>query len=200
MLKKLLVCLSLVCAASLAYAAEEPDHAIHEELRGILRTIESAINSGEYDKMLPVLSEQIRATPVNQEFIPNKNGVIPYFTKWFGKGGYLAKLEMNLNADQLTELSKDKSWGIVTGDGIEKYILSDGRPYELHTRWTATLVKEADERWRLRAIHMGTNFLDNPILAQAERAVISMTMAGAGGGLLVGLFLGWLLVRRKKKA
>ena len=200
MLKKLFFCLSLICAASMAYAAEEPDHVIHEELRGVLRTIESAVNSGEYDKMLPVLSEQLRATVITQEFMPNKSEVIPYFTKWFGEGGPLAKLEMNLNADQLTELAADKSWGIVTGDGIEKYILSDGRPYELHTRWTATVVKEADERWRLRSIHMGTNFLDNSILAQAERAVISMTTAGAGGGLLVGLFLGWLFGRRKKKA
>ena len=200
MLKKLFFCLSLICAVSVAYAAEEPDHAIHEELRGVLRTVESAINSGEFDKMLPVLSEQVRVTPVTQEFIPNKSEVIPYFTKWFGKDGYLAKLEMNLNADQLTELAADKSWGIVTGDGIEKYLLSDGRPYELHTRWTATMIKEADERWRLRAIHMGTNFLDNPILAGAERAVISITVAGAGGGLLVGLFFGWLFGRRKKKA
>ena len=200
MLKKLFFCLSLICAASLAYAAEEPDHVIHEELRGVLRTVESAINSGEYDKMLPVLSEHIRATPATQEFIHNKSEIIPYFTKWFGKGGYLAKLEMNLNADQLTELAPDKSWGIVTGDGIEKYILSNGRPYELRTRWTATMVKEADERWRIRAIHMGTNFLDNPILAEYKRAVIPLTMAGAGGGLLVGLFLGWLFGRRKKKA
>jgi Ketosteroid isomerase homolog len=199
MLKKLFFCLSLICAASLAYADEEPDHVIHEELRGVLRTIESAINSGEYDKMLPVLSEQIRATPITQEFISNKSEIVPYFTKWFGKGGYLAKLEMNLNADQLTELAADKSWGIVTGDGIEKYTLSDGRPYELRTRWTATLIKEADERWRLRAIHMGTNFLDNAILTEVERTVTSVTIAGVGGGLLVGLLLGWLFGRRKKK-
>ena len=199
MLKKLFFCLSLICAASLAYAAEEPDHAIHEELRGVLRTIESAINSGEYDKMLPVLSEQVRATPVTQEFIHNKSEIVPYFTKLFGKGGELAKLEMNLNADQLTELAADKSWGIVTGDGIEKYVLSDGRPYELHTRWTAALIKEADERWRLRAIHMGVDFLDNPVLAEYKRSAIYMTMAGAGGGLLVGLFFGWLFARRKKK-
>jgi LPXTG-motif cell wall-anchored protein len=46
---------------------------------------------------------------------------------------------------------------------------------------------------------MGANVLDNPILAEAERAVRSMTMVGAGGGLLVGLFLCWLFSRRKKK-
>jgi ketosteroid isomerase-like protein len=198
MLKKLFFCLSLICATSMAFAAEEPDHAIHEELRGVLRTIESAVNSGEYDKMLPVLSEQVRGTLVNQEFIPNKSEVIPFFTKWFGEGGDIAKLEMDLTADRLTELAADKSWGIVTGDGVEKYTLSDGRPREFHTRWTATLVKEADDRWRLRAIHMGTSFLDNPFLAEVEQAAKSMTMAGAGGGLLVGLLIGWLLGCRKK--
>jgi len=125
---------------------------------------------------------------------------MPYFTKWFGKGGYLAKLEMHFNADKLTELSTDKSWGIVTGDGIEKYILSDGRPYEMHTRWTATVAKEADGHWRIRALHIGTNFLDNPILSEAERALKSAALAGAGGGVVVGLILGWLFGRRKKKA
>ena len=28
-------------------SAEEPDHAIHEELRGVLRDVQSAINSGQ---------------------------------------------------------------------------------------------------------------------------------------------------------
>ena len=37
-------------------AAEEPDHAIHEELRGVLREVQSAINSGQYDRMLPYLA------------------------------------------------------------------------------------------------------------------------------------------------
>lgn len=198
MFKRILLVMAMIGAA-LSVQAEEPDHAIHEELRGVLKLLESAINSGDYDKMVPVISKQVRATPVNQEFLANPAEVSAYFKKWFGPGGYLKKLEIKLEADALTELSPDKSWGIVRGKGIEKYILSDNRPYELHTRWTATMVKEEDGRWRIRAIHIGTDFLNNPILAEAEGAISRVGIAGALGGLAIGGFAGWF-IRRKKKA
>jgi ketosteroid isomerase-like protein len=198
MLRKILLVGLVLAGATFPTWAEEPDHAIHEELRAVMKQIETAINTGDFDKMLPVLSEKVRATPINQEFLSNHAEVSAYFKKWFGKGGYLKALQIAFNADALTELSADKSWGVVRGSGIEKYILSDGRPYELHTRWTATVAKETDGRWRIRAIHVGTNFLDNPILTEAETALGKA--AGIGGviGLLVGGLIVWF-VRRKKK-
>lgn len=200
MLKNVLLGLIFVFASWASHAAEESDHEIHEELRGVLKVVESAINSGDYDKMLPVLSEQIRATPVNQEFLTSRTDVSRYFAKWFGKDGYLSKLEIHFTPDALTELSADKSWGLVVGSGVEKYILRDGRPYELHTRWTATMAKESDGHWRVRGIHVGTNFLDNPILSEAEHSLGKAAAGGAAGGLLGGLAIGWLIGRRKKKA
>ena len=48
----------------------------------------------------------------------------------------------------------------------------------------------------------GTNFLDNPILAEAKRAVVKYaSIAGGAGlvlGLVLGLLLGFLLGRRKE--
>lgn len=198
MLKRFCLAALFILIGVPALAAEEADHAIHEELRAVLRQTESAINSGEFDKMLPVLSDKIRATPVNQEFLSSHADVSAYFKKWFGSGGYLKTLEMKLTPDALTELSDDKTWGIVRGNGVEKYILADGRPYELKTRWTATMVKESDGRWRIRAIHIGTDFLNNPILGEAERALGKGIGAGIAGGLLLGLLLGWLVFRKKK--
>lgn len=196
---RILLLLSCLFGSALPALAEEADHAIHEELRGVLKTVETAINTGDFDKMLPVLSEQVRATPVNQEFLSGRPAVSAYFKKWFGQGGYLKKLEMQLDADELTELSADKSWGLVRGKGVEKYILADGRPYELHTRWTATVLREEDGKWRIRGIHIGTDFLDNPILSEAEHALGKSAGLGALGGLLLGLGSGWLLFRRKQK-
>ena len=64
--------LQMLCvAAALLVAqpglAEEPDHAIHEELRGVLHEIVSAIDSGQFDKMLPYLAPNVEATSVTQE-------------------------------------------------------------------------------------------------------------------------------------
>src|SRR5258705_7152283 len=104
----LIVCLLFTLPA---FAAEEADHAIHQELRGILTTVQTAVNSGNYDAMLPVLSKDIQATTITQEVMSGHDGVSAYFKKWFGPGGFLKKLEMSLNADELTKLSPDKTWG-----------------------------------------------------------------------------------------
>jgi ketosteroid isomerase-like protein len=180
------------------FASPEPDHEIHQELRGILTTVQGAINSGNYAAMLPVVSEDLRATTITQEVILGRKGVVPYFTKWFGPGGYLKKLDIQLSADVLTELSPDKTWGIVVGSATEGYTLTDGRRFPMKSRWTATVAKESDGRWRLRAIHFGTNFLDNPILDEAGAVGKKYTVTGVVGGLVVGLGLGFLVGRRKR--
>ena len=194
-------CLVLACLliALPTYAEDaEPDHELHQELRAILSTLQTSINSGNYDAMLPVISQNIRATTVNQEVLSNHQEVSAYFKKWFGPGGYLKKLDMSLQADALTELSADKTWGAVRGAGVERYTLADGRKYDIKTRWTATVAKEADGKWRLRTIHIGTNFLDNPILSEAEHAIPKMAAAGVLVGILFGALGGYLFARRKK--
>ena len=195
MVKRLFVVFLLVALP--AMAAEEADHEIHQELRGILMTVQNAVNSGNFDAMLPVLSKDIEATTITQEVMRGHQEVSAYFKKWFGPGGYLKKLQMQLTADALTELSPDKTWGVVRGSAIESYTLADGRKYDMKSRWTATVVKEADGKWRLRTIHFGTNFLDNPILDAAKQAVVRYAALAGGIGLLVGALLGFLLARRK---
>jgi ketosteroid isomerase-like protein len=180
------------------YAAEEPDHAIHEELRAVLSTVETAINDAKIAEMLPVISQDIRATTINQEVISSRDEVTGYFNRWFGPGGYLKKLHMTLHPDAVTELSADKSWGLVRGSGVEAYTLADGRVFDMLTRWTAVMQKDEDGKWRLRSIHIGTNFLDNPILAAAKSALRNVGLAAGGGGILAGGLLGFFIGRRKK--
>lgn len=177
--------------------AQEADHEIHQELRAVLNTIQTSINSGNYDAMLPVVSDSIRATTITQEVMSNRDEVSAYFKKWFGPGGYLKKLDMHFTADALTELSPDKTWGIVRGSGVENYTLADGRQYPMKTRWTAVLAKEADGKWRLRAIHIGTNFLDNPVLDDAKHAVVRYAAIAAVIALALGVLVGFLWGRRK---
>ena len=192
-MRKLLACLLF----TFPLFAQEADHEIHQELRAVLTTVQNAINSGNYDAMLPVISDSVRATTITQEVMSNRADVSAYFRRWFGQGGFLKKLDMHLNADALTELSPDKTWGLVRGSGIENYTLSDGRQYPMKTRWTAVLIKEADGKWRLRAIHIGANFLDNPILDDAKSAVVRYASIAGVAGIVVGVLIGFLFGRRK---
>jgi hypothetical protein len=38
--------------------------------------------------------------------------------------------------DKLTELSPDKSWGLVRGKALEHYEANDGDVFDFTTRWT----------------------------------------------------------------
>jgi ketosteroid isomerase-like protein len=188
--------LAALCAAPLAWA-EEPDHAIHEELRGVLREVVAAINSGQYDKMLPYLTENVEATSITQEVMSSRADVSKYFQEWFGPAGYMRKMEMRLDADALTELSPDKSWGLVRGKALEHYEAKDGDVFDFDTRWTAVMVRGDDGKWRLRAIHFGTNDLDNPVLTKVRRTLMRNGIIAAIASLLIGLALGWWIGRRR---
>lgn len=181
-----------------AVYAQESDEAIHQELRTILASLQDAINGGDYDAMLPAVSPDIRATTINQETLSSRTEVSDYFKRWFGPGGYLAKLEMTMTPDALTELSPDRTWGLARGTGVERYTLADGRTYDMQTRWTAVVAKESDGEWRLRGMHIGTNFLDNPILTEAANAVRNVGIGAAAGGLLIGALGGFFFGRRRK--
>ncbi len=189
--------LALLCVAPLAWA-EEPDHAIHEELRGVLGEVVTAMNTGQYDKMLPYLTEDVEATSITQEVMSNRAEVSKYFQEWFGPTGYMRKMEISLDADKLTELSPDKSWGLVRGKALEHYEAKDGDLFDFVTRWTAVMVRSDDGKWRLRAIHFGTNHLDNPVLTKVQRTLIRDAIIGGIVSLIVGLALGWWIGRRRE--
>ncbi|MBK8891221.1 MAG: nuclear transport factor 2 family protein [Dechloromonas sp.] len=179
-------------------SAEEPDHAIHEELRGVLREVQSAINSGQYDKMLPYLTPDVEATSVTQEVMSSRADVSKYFQTWFGPAGYMRKMTMTLDADKLTELSPDKRFGLVRGKALEHYEAKDGDIFDFDTRWTGVMAVGDDGKWRLRAIHFGTSHLDNPVLTKVKRTLVRDGIIASITALLVGLALGWWLGRRRR--
>ena len=187
---------ALVIVSATRAVAQEADHEIHEQLRAMLRDIETAIDSSQFDRMLPLLDERVAATSITQEVMDSRTGVSNYFKEWFGPSGYMKSMKMKLVPDALTELSPDKSWGLVRGAGIEHYEAKDGDQFDFKTRWTAVVTRGSDERWRLRAIHFGTNHLDNPVLWKVQRTLTRYGIAGAAAALAVGGLTGFWLGRR----
>jgi hypothetical protein len=70
----------------------------------------------------------------------------------------------------------------------------------MKTRWTATVIKDTDGKWRILTLHIGTDFLDNPILAVAENSTKYFAMAGGAAGLVLGLLIMFLWGRSRKAA
>jgi len=201
MLKKIRILLLLIATTLVPHgvlATEEPDHAIHEELRALLKGMEKAVNEERYTDLAPYFHKDIRVTTINQEIISSRDEIATYFNRWFGPDGYLKKVDMKLDADALTELYANKTMGIVRGTGDENYILSDSRYYEMKTRWTATVIKDTDGKWRILSLHIGTNFLDNPIVTEIENSLIYFSIGGLIAGILLMLIIGKLRKRKEK--
>lgn len=195
-MRKIMLAVFLLLSANLS-SATEPDQAVHEALRGLLQGIEKAITEERYADLAPFFSEGMQVTTINQEVLTKREDIAPYFQRWFGSGGFLKKLDIKLTADDLTRFDPDKKYGTVIGSGLEKYILSDGRSFDMKTRWTATVIYDPDGQWRILTLHIGTDFLDNPILAKAESSLMLFAVGGAAGGLVIGLLLMAFLKRRK---
>ena len=191
-----LVMVALLLLAGRALA-EAPDQTIHDELRGLLHGIEQAVNEERYGDLAPYFHQDMRVTTINQEVLASPGEIAPYFQRWFGPGGFLKKVDMTLTADALTRLDPEKRYGMVTGSGLEKYMLTDGRSFDMKTRWTATLARSEDGKWRILALHIGTDFLDNPVLAAVEKSLVYFAAGGMAAGLVIGLLVMAFLRRRK---
>lgn len=180
--------------------AEEPDHEIHEELRQLVRKAEASIGAGRYEEVLPLLTDDFEGTSLTQDPIRGRDGVRDYFQLWFGPGGYMKSMSLRIEPDTLTDLSADKSWGVVTGAGREHYEAKNGDTFDFDTRWTTVMERGDDGQWRVRAIHFGTNHLDNPVLWKVRDAVITWGAIGATGLGLVAFGAGWLVGRRTSRS
>lgn len=197
MFKALLAVVLLVVSGSV-FAVDGAEQADHQQLREMLHGIENAINSEKYENLAPFFDEKLQVTTINQEVISKRPEIGLYFQRWFGPGGYLKKLEISLRPDALTEFYANRTIGVVRGAGIENYVLADGRTFEMKTRWTATVSKDASGTWRILALHIGTNFLDNPLLNKAEASLIYFGVGGfMAGSLLMGILV-FVLMRRKR--
>ena len=178
-------------------AEKEGNHEIHQELRGLLNGIEKELNSGNYEGIAPYFHENLRITTITQETITSRKEIGEYFSKHFGPERFLKSMKAKFEADELTQLYGNDTYGIVRGTGNEFYALNDGREYDMKIRWTATVMKDTDGKWRLLTFHSGTDFLENPILNEAKNSIKYTIGGGLLAGVLLGCFLMWLLMRKK---
>lgn len=197
MAKWFLIVLLLFGGYTLSAAEQGADEADHEELRALLHGLENAVNTEHYELLPQYFHKNMTVTMSNQDVLSSREDIGKFFAFWFGKDGYLKHVDMELTADAPTSFYAGKTIGIVRGSGVENTYLSDSRFFPMKTRWTATVIKGDDGQWRILALHIGVNFLENPILSMVEKSGVYFTLFGTAGGLLIGFLTGYFIRRRR---
>lgn len=186
------VAVTLAVALSALAAGAEERQADHARLREMLRTVTSAVNDNQLDKLLPLLDDDFALTMLDQTLITSPDELKAYFRRHFeAPGAVLRSVHIEPEADVLTRFL-DETSGVNRGTSTDTYTLRTGTQVVLHTRWSGVF-RKLDGRWKIVSLHVGANVLDNPMLDFARRG---RQLWGAGG-VVLGALLGFALGRRR---
>ena len=150
-------------AAAPAQDAGVNREADHQALRELKTKVATAVSHQDLKTLMTCFAKDFALTLVDQTVITNEASLAAYYARMFtDKEALISKLETTVDADILTRFT-DANTGYCYGGGLDAYTLKDGRVFKIKNRWTAVVVKEGGT-WKAAAVHVGVNFLDNPVL------------------------------------
>lgn len=195
----LALCSFLLSSALLAQAPAPADReADHNALRAMLTKSMEALNTRNFDGMVPLLHPKFTIITVdNQKFVGVEAFKKYYLGLFDGPNAMLTKMETRLAADELT-LFLDDDTGIAYGTSQDTFHFKDGDVRTMNTRWTAVTQKEGGQ-WKLVNAHFSANLLDNPVLDASKSYAKKLAIGAAIGGIVIGALVA-LLLRRKQSA
>jgi uncharacterized protein (TIGR02246 family) len=174
---------STVCAQETEPAAEDP---AHNELRSLRDGLLDAFEKQDIERMLTFLAPDIVIVVQNAEVIRGHDGVRKFHQRMSqGEDRVVESLKSELKVDELSTLYGDDT-AISFGTMDDHFKLRRGMEFDLHSRWTATAVRQ-DDRWQLASFHVSTNMFDNGV----SNLYIKWSAITSGGvALVVGCVLG----------
>jgi uncharacterized protein (TIGR02246 family) len=192
-MKALALAALLVLPAVHASAQAAPAD-VHDELRKLRDEMTAAIERGDIGAVLAHLHPDVVFTPMDGRVCRGPAEVRAYFERMMkGPDRVVKAIDIDMTVDRLTDLyGAARDTGIAYGSADDRYTLSNGLAFRLHTRWTCSLVRQ-DGRWLITSFQTSPNLFDNPLLNRAKQA------AWWAGGIaaLLGLIAGFLLGRRR---
>jgi ketosteroid isomerase-like protein len=186
--------LALFVAGAVSAQNQTAEDPAHQELRQLRDGLLAAMNKADIEASLAFLHTNCVITWHNAEVSRGHEGVRAYNARVrTGPNRIVESFHCDVKVDELTILYGGDT-GISFGSSDEQYKLASGKTLNVKGRWSATLVKEGG-RWLVANLHASTNLFDNAMLDTVKK------MAGVAGlvCLVAGVFLGWLVGRRRKR-
>ena len=192
------VCLgfALVHAQEKIPADKDP---AHDKLRAMRDVLVEAANRSDLEAMLSHVHKNVVITWQNAETNRGHEDLRSFYKRMMiGEDRVVESVTQDLKVDELSILYGGDV-AVAFGDLNEEYKLTNGTQFDLHSRWTATLVKEGD-RWVVASYHVSANLFDNPLLTVAKNALYLIGAIASVIGLALGVIMTIIVtkVRRKK--
>jgi len=152
----------LLCMFQLGAAADADRFADHQALRTLRDSVQVALNKGNIQDLRACLARDFTFITSEQTVLTNWTAVATYWDGLFRNDKSPVKgMATKITADVLTQFAGPDT-GYCHGTSRDVYTLRNNRKIALKNTWSALLVKEQGE-WKVRAVHVGVNFLDNPV-------------------------------------
>jgi ketosteroid isomerase-like protein len=177
----------LCCLLPAAWAAEDTRNADLAHFRE--RALE-ALNAGDIAALTPLIAERAHLTFLDQTTVGGAAELDTHLAAIKKRYG-IASWHFSPQVDRETFFPRPDI-ACAAGSCVETYTMEDGSENVFNTRWTATLVRTADG-WRLSTLHVGSDPVDNPIVARLTEstgwamffsAVIAFAIAVGGTAVI----------------
>jgi ketosteroid isomerase-like protein len=181
-----------------AQPADVNHQADHVALRALRERVVTALGNQDMKTLTSCFATNFAFTTVTQDVLTNETQVQEFFDHMFrGDGALITSLKTEPKADILTRFLSDNV-GVCYGTSKDTYTMKSGEVVEMNVRWSATVVKE-DGEWKVSIAHVGTDFLNNPVLDRVTSFWKKAVCATGSAGIVVGGIIGWILGRRGRK-
>lgn len=182
-------------AASDAGPTEPSVDQLHDELRAVRATMETALNEKDLDALTAHVTPDVVFTTMNGDVVHGPDGIRDYYRKMMeGEDRVVDSISAHFVPDDLSILL-DPDAAVAFGSTEDRYELAGGRTFEVAARWTATLVRR-DGAWKIAAFHYSTNMFDNPVLDAQRSALVKAAIGAALVAFVLALLVGRALGRR----
>lgn len=186
-------------AAGPAVAQTTGTPADHDALRRLMSDAVRVVNERDYATARRILADPFVSTIETQQAFTDFEKLKAAFEDLYTRPVLRMKtIRFAAEADDFARIREGR-YAVAQGPTREHFELADGRTFDVDGRWTA-VASEENGAWKIEAIHMGVNYLDNPVIAAIEKSVVWFAVGGVAIGVAAGFIGGWLFGRRRRPA
>ncbi len=187
-----------VSVAGFALAADDSHADDRKQLLKVFDEIEKGINEQSIDRMVAQMDENATVVWLNAETSRGHKDIRAYYNRMVGKSGdvilskYLTRAKVAAPARFFGDIA------VADGTMVDEFFPLKRDKFTLDSNWSVTCAK-INGQWKVVHLHLSANVFNNNLLDEVKQ----MIWYAAGGGLLAGLALMFVLLRifwRPKRA